>query len=81
MIKNLVLRILCFMVIFTIASGLYLIITNLSDIGEFIVNIPNMLGTLFTALPINYLTLLVGLIIWEGLATIFPRVKKDKKQK
>lgn len=79
--KNLVLRIITCGVIFTLVSGGYLMFSNLSSIGKFFISIPNMLGTLFTALPMNIFTLIGGIVIWEISATIFPRERREKKQK
>ena len=81
MIKNLVLRIICFGAIFALVSGGYLFFTNLGDVGKFFMSIPSMIGTLFTALPMNVFTLIGGIIVWEISATIFPRGKKENKQK
>lgn len=81
MIKNLVLRIICFGAIFALVSGGYLFVSNLGDVGKFFMSIPSMIGTLFTALPMNIFTLIGGIVVWEISATIFPRERREKKQK
>lgn len=82
MLRNLVLRIIIFGALVALISGIYLFIQNLASVGAFLVNIPSMICVLFTALPINIFTVIGGLVIWEALATVFPRPeKKEKKQK
>ena len=81
MIKNLVLRVLCFLAIFAIVSLGFLIVTNLGSIGNFLMSIPTMVMALFTAIPMNIFTLIIAIAVWEFLAMIFSRGKRDNQQK